>query len=58
MCNIAEIGCGIHSDCPLQKACINALCVDPCAHSVCGNGQECHVDNHQAVCIQCKCRNS
>lgn len=55
MVNFSEIGCGTNTDCPNQKACINALCIDPCAQSnVCTQHQECQVDNHQVVCIEGK----
>lgn len=55
MINFSEIGCGTNTDCPNQKACINALCIDPCAQSdVCTHHQECQVDNHQVVCIEGK----
>lgn len=55
MVKFSEIGCGTNTDCPNQKACINALCIDPCAQSdVCAQHQECQVDNHQVVCIQGK----
>lgn len=55
MVTFSEIGCGTNTDCPNQKACINALCIDPCAQSnVCAQHQECQVDNHKVVCIQGK----
>lgn len=55
MMNFSEIGCGTNTDCPNQRACINALCIDPCAQSdVCAEHQECQVDNHRVVCIQGK----
>lgn len=53
MVNFSEIGCGTNTDCPNQMACINALCIDPCAHAnVCTQHQECQVTDHQMVCIQ------
>lgn len=46
-----EIGCKSSVECPHQKACINSLCVDPCAYHQCAQGQNCHVDNHQPICV-------
>lgn len=51
--NFSEIGCASNSDCPSQRACINARCVDLCKQTdQCGLDQECQMENHQSVCIK------
>ena len=42
--------CTIHSDCPINEACINKKCENPCASSLCGINAECHVYDHTATC--------
>lgn len=46
-----EVGCTASTDCPHQKACINSLCVDPCAYHECQPNQECQINNHRPICI-------
>jgi len=41
--------CVINTDCPLQKACRNNKCEDPCI-GVCGVNAKCEVVNHYPVC--------
>lgn len=41
--------CIINSDCPLNKACVNNKCVDPCEGS-CGTNAICTVVSHKASC--------
>lgn len=45
--------CVVSSDCPLNKACVNQRCEDPCASEPCGENTNCHVNNHRPVC-SCK----
>lgn len=46
-----EIGCASSDECPTQQACVNALCVDPCAYeNPCGRSDDCRVVAHQPVC--------
>lgn len=42
--------CTINSECPLNRACINHKCVDPCASSVCGESARCQPINHNPIC--------
>lgn len=52
---ISVIGCVSHTDCPSQRACMNAICADPCAQSSpCDINQECQVQDHQPVCMRGK----
>lgn len=44
--------CVVSSDCPLNEACTNQRCGDPCPGS-CGRNAACSVVNHNPVCI-CK----
>jgi hypothetical protein len=39
----------INSDCPLDKACLDQRCSDPCSN-VCGNDASCKVINHSPIC--------
>lgn len=39
--------CTRDTDCPTDKACINAVCKDPCD---CGAFATCHVNNHKPIC--------
>lgn len=41
--------CILSSECPLDKACINNKCGDPCPN-VCGTNAQCHVRNHSPIC--------
>lgn len=41
--------CVINTDCPLEKACRNNKCENPCV-GVCGNNALCEVVNHHPVC--------
>jgi hypothetical protein len=41
--------CVISTDCPMDKACVNNKCLDPCP-GTCGVGAICDVVNHYPVC--------
>lgn len=41
--------CIQNSDCPINKACLNMKCINPCA-SACGLNSECYVVNHLPQC--------
>jgi hypothetical protein len=41
--------CTTHSDCPMNKACINYKCTDPC-NGVCGDNAICRTINHNPIC--------
>lgn len=41
--------CTTNNECPLDKACINRKCSDPCP-GVCGQNAECQVRNHNPIC--------
>lgn len=41
--------CVVQSECPLDKACFNQKCVDPCP-GTCGFGARCRVVNHNPIC--------
>lgn len=41
--------CVVNSECPLNKACVNQKCVDPCP-GVCGQNAMCTVLNHSPYC--------
>lgn len=41
--------CTTSSECPLNEACINSKCVDPCP-GTCGINANCHVNNHSPIC--------
>lgn len=41
--------CVVSSECPLNKACINEKCADPCP-GTCGQNARCNVVNHNAIC--------
>ena len=48
------IGCRTDADCPLDKACRNRDCVNPCqVANPCGTNADCLVSQHLA---QCRCR--
>lgn len=48
-CNV--VGCRSNSDCPSDKGCENAQCVNPCVYdNVCSPRAECSPQNHMAVC--------
>lgn len=42
--------CVVSSECPLDKACTNQKCADPCP-GVCGLHTKCNVINHSPICI-------
>jgi hypothetical protein len=43
--------CVINTDCPLDKACLDRKCIDPCASgAVCGLRATCLVRDHTATC--------
>lgn len=42
--------CTINSECPINQACINQKCKDPCPGS-CGLYAQCNVINHTPVCV-------
>ena len=42
--------CTINADCPIDKACINRKCQDPCP-GLCGVNAKCDVRNHNPICI-------
>lgn len=45
------IGCQSNSDCPGDKACENAVCVNPCVYdNVCSPRAECTPQNHMPIC--------
>ncbi|GLH00238.1 Uncharacterized protein GBIM_06672, partial [Gryllus bimaculatus] len=47
------VGCRSNNDCPGDRACVNAQCVDPCVYgdsSPCAPRAQCRVHNHLAVC--------
>lgn len=44
--------CVINTDCPMNKACLNSRCYDPCVGS-CGANTDCTVVKHSPIC-QCK----
>mgnify|MGYP002715703599 CR=1 FL=1 len=41
--------CTSSSECPLNKACINQKCTDPCP-GTCGQNARCEVINHSPIC--------
>jgi hypothetical protein len=41
--------CTTHSDCQMNKACINYKCTDPC-NGVCGDNAICRTINHNPIC--------
>lgn len=41
--------CTSNSECPLNLACLNQKCTDPCP-GVCGRNALCHVSNHSPYC--------
>lgn len=41
--------CVVSSECPLDKACINQKCLDPCPNT-CGIQALCTVRNHNPIC--------
>lgn len=45
------VGCVSNSDCPNDRQCINAQCINPCIYSnPCSSLSECRVQNHIALC--------
>lgn len=48
-----EIGCTHDSSCPVETACINGICKNPCSErNACQGDQECQVHNHEMVCVK------
>jgi len=41
--------CVVSSECPLDRACINQKCADPCPNT-CGIRAQCTVRNHNPIC--------
>lgn len=41
--------CVVSSECPLNKACLNEKCADPCP-GTCGQNARCNVVNHNPIC--------
>lgn len=41
--------CVTSAECPLNEACVNQKCINPCPGS-CGIAAECHVVNHNPIC--------
>uniref|UniRef100_A0A182JQ20 EGF-like domain-containing protein n=1 Tax=Anopheles christyi TaxID=43041 RepID=A0A182JQ20_9DIPT len=49
----SELGCRHSNECPLERSCINGICVDPCrSGNPCDVGEECEVQNHETVCVK------
>lgn len=46
---VCQPECIVSSECPLQQACINQRCADPCP-GTCGNSARCKVLNHNPIC--------
>lgn len=45
------VACRSNSDCPDDRACINAQCISPCIYEhPCASRAECRVQNHLALC--------
>ncbi|RZF34371.1 hypothetical protein LSTR_LSTR008910 [Laodelphax striatellus] len=44
----AVVGCAANSDCSMEEACINRLCITPCN---CGPNADCKVSNHYPTCF-------
>ena len=48
-CNL--LGCRSNQDCPIDKACVNRQCVNPCDQAdPCAPNAQCVVENHAAGC--------
>lgn len=47
----SPVGCRADSDCPSDRACENAKCVEPCTSSPCSAPAECRVVEHEAHCV-------
>jgi len=41
--------CVVSSECPLNRACLNEKCSDPCP-GTCGSNARCQVVNHNPIC--------
>lgn len=41
--------CTISAECPLNEACNNHKCINPCK-GTCGHGARCEVINHNPIC--------
>uniref|UniRef100_A0A336MK52 CSON000396 protein n=1 Tax=Culicoides sonorensis TaxID=179676 RepID=A0A336MK52_CULSO len=55
-----KIGCTHDTSCPLENACINGICKNPCSvQNPCQPDQECQVHNHEMACVKvCQCQRS
>lgn len=42
--------CGFNSDCPLNEACVDSICRDPCDEFNCVDGATCIVEKHRPLC--------
>ncbi len=42
--------CVVTPECPLDKACVNNKCINPCADDVCGTNARCSVIHHNPIC--------
>lgn len=46
-----RVGCSSSEECPLEQACYQEECVDPCLlTSPCGPGSSCHTHHHTTTC--------
>lgn len=45
------IGCRADSDCPSDRLCINAQCIEPCTSNTCEQPAECRVHLHELHCV-------
>ena len=43
--------CVSDPECPIQLACINEKCKNPCYSHTCGRNAECTVKNHRPICV-------
>lgn len=41
--------CVVSSECPMNQACINQKCTNPCP-GMCGTNAQCQVINHNPIC--------
>lgn len=45
-----KIECQSDSECPLNKACVNEECINPCIYTKCGENAICRTDYHKSRC--------
>lgn len=43
--------CTSDPECPVQLACIQEKCQDPCLSTHCGVNAQCRATNHRALCV-------